>query len=170
MKNRHIHIAAAFAGVSGDARPLVNGTQQKISQNRFELGEAPSLNHVASILTQKMQEATMSYGTRPFGVSIIVAGTNEAKPKMIKIETNGNSFEAKAGVVGKNATEIQEFLESNYNADALDTVEETVNFAIKALTHAAPVAAGEIGITVLAERYKEYSKQEIQQVIANAAT
>uniref|UniRef100_A0AC34GT26 Uncharacterized protein n=1 Tax=Panagrolaimus sp. ES5 TaxID=591445 RepID=A0AC34GT26_9BILA len=161
-------IAAAFASLSGDARPLVNGTQAKIAQKRFEFGEAPSLNAVAHMLTERMQEATMHYGSRPFGVSILIGGTSDPEPKLIQIKTNGDTSTVKAGVVGKNAAEIQTFLEDNYNVDNLDSEEATVKLAIKALLHTGTLAANEAEITVLKDNYKQYSKQEKQEAIENA--
>uniref|UniRef100_A0A914Z8A1 Uncharacterized protein n=1 Tax=Panagrolaimus superbus TaxID=310955 RepID=A0A914Z8A1_9BILA len=162
-------IAAAFAGLSGDARPLVNGTQAKIAQKRFEFGEAPSLNTVAHMLTERMQEATMHYGSRPFGVSILVGGTSDPEPKLIQIQTNGDTSTVKAGVVGKNAGEIQTFLENNYNIESLDSEEATVKFAVKALLHTGGgLVANESEITVLKDNYKQYSNQEKQEAIENA--
>jgi 20S proteasome alpha/beta subunit len=161
-------IAAAFAGLSGDARPLVNGTQAKIAQKRFEFGEAPSLNTVANMLTERMQEATMHYGSRPFGVSILVGGTSDPEPKLIQIQTNGDTSTVKAGVVGKNAAEIQTFLENNYNVDTLETEEDAVKFGIKAILSTGSLTANEAEITVLRDNYKQYSKPEKQTAIENA--
>lgn len=105
---------------------------KKLLKKRFEYGEAPSLNVVANMMCEKMQETTMHYGTRSFGISILLGCTSDG-PKLIQIQTNGEAQQATASVVGNGSADIQKYLEENYNADTLDSEEAAVTLALKAL-------------------------------------
>lgn len=107
----------------------------------------------------------MSYGTRPFGVSILLGGNSTDKPELIQIQTNGDAQGVKASAIGKDSAKIQAFLEENYNVDALDSEAAAVTMAIKAFLHAGELTAKEVEITVLLKKYKQYSQQDKQTAI-----
>ncbi|KAE9555907.1 hypothetical protein FO519_000887 [Halicephalobus sp. NKZ332] len=162
-------VAAAFAGLPGDARTLASRAQEEAVRRRFELGEPPSLLMISRVLEARMQEATMLAGTRPFGVVILLGGYT-GKLELIRIDASAGSSGIKAGAAGKKADEVTSFLEQNYNEDTLTDETETVKLALRALRTVDTLTAEDITVAVLtgsgsSGNYKSLSTAELKTVI-----
>lgn len=58
-----------------------------------------------------MQEFTQSGGVRPFGVSLLIAGYDDAGPQLFQVDPSGAYFGWRASAIGKNFTNAKTFLE-----------------------------------------------------------
>ena len=61
-----------------------------------------------------MQEYTQSGGVRPFGVSLLVAGYDDAGPQLYQVDPSGAYFGWRASAIGKNYANAKTFLEKRY--------------------------------------------------------
>ena len=67
----------------------------------------PLVQEIASI----MQEYTQSGGVRPFGISLLVIGYDEDKPRLYQVDPSGAFFAWHATAIGKDYTNGKSFLE-----------------------------------------------------------
>ena len=68
---------------------------------------------------------------RPFGVSLLVAGYDDAGPQLYQVDPSGSYFAWKASAIGKNMTNAKTFLEKRYSDDM--ELEDAVHTAILTL-------------------------------------
>ena len=79
-----------------------------------------------------MQDATQQGGVRPYGVSLLVAGFDEARgPSLFQVDPSGSYFMWKASAIGKNMTNAKTFLEKRYSEDI--SLEDAIHTAILTL-------------------------------------
>ena len=58
-----------------------------------------------------MQQYTQSGGVRPFGISLLVIGYDEDKPRLYQVDPSGAYFSWYATAIGKNYISGKSFLE-----------------------------------------------------------
>jgi len=68
---------------------------------------------------------------RPFGVSLLVAGFDDAGPQLYQVDPSGAYFAWKASAIGKNTTNAKTFLEKRYSDDM--ELEDAVHTALLTL-------------------------------------
>ncbi len=70
-------------------------------------------------------------GVRPFGVSLLVAGYDDAGPQLYQVDPSGAYFAWKASAIGKNMTNAKTFLEKRYSDDM--ELEDAIHTALLTL-------------------------------------
>lgn len=74
------HVGATFAGLSSDARILVDKARQESQINRLLYDDIIDVE----VLTKKVSEVKQIYtqhaGVRPFGVALLIAGVDKFEP------------------------------------------------------------------------------------------
>jgi len=106
----------AFAGLTADARVLIEKVRIECQSYRLTCEDAPSLEYIARYIATTQQRYTQRGGVRPFGVSSILAGFgSDGKPQIYQIDPSGTYFSWKANVIGgKNSKGMREFLEKEW--------------------------------------------------------
>ena len=113
------HVGLAFAGLTADARVLVNKARVECQSHRLNVEDPVTVEyitrHIATtcqvwwtrrwrILTTQfyfLQRYTQSNGARPFGISLLIVGFDEGKtPKLYQTEPAGTYHEWKVGGCG----------------------------------------------------------------------
>lgn len=109
------HIGSTYAGLSGDYRVLLQKARKHTMKYELSYNEPILLTNLCRNVAQTVQEYTQSGGVRPFGISVLVAGMTDSKPKLFQIDPSGAFYEWKATAVGKNAENAKIFLEKRYS-------------------------------------------------------
>merc|ERR1719224_43165 len=73
-----------------------------------------------------MQEFTQSGGVRPFGVSLMIAGYDDAGPQLYQVDPSGAFFGWKASAIGKNYVNAKTFLEKRYSVEIEDAIHTAI--------------------------------------------
>ncbi len=127
------HIAVAIAGLTADARILVNQARIQAQIHQMTYNESITVENLTHRLADIKQLYTQHAGVRPFGVSLIVAGVDEINgPQLYMTEPSGSYWGYRAAVIGSGAPTIIEDLESTYSTIA-QSIEEGNLVALRAL-------------------------------------
>ncbi|GJQ86579.1 hypothetical protein Trydic_g7815 [Trypoxylus dichotomus] len=108
------HVVMAFAGLTADARILINRAQIECQSHKLTVEDPVTLEYITRYIASLKQKYTQSNGRRPF-------------------EPSGIYYEWKANATGRSAKTVREFLEKYYTDEEVATEAKTVKLAIKAL-------------------------------------
>ena len=128
-------IATAIAGLTADARILVNQARIQAQVHRITYNEPITVEALTRRLANVKQMYTQHAGVRPFGVSLLIAGCDEVLgPQLYMTEPSGSYWSYRATAIGSSAPTIIEFLEGEYQTIAKTVVEGNL-VSLKALKH-----------------------------------
>ncbi|KAL1115657.1 hypothetical protein AAG570_005947 [Ranatra chinensis] len=151
------HVVMAFAGLTADARILINRAQIECQSHRLTVEDPVTLEYITRYIAGLKQKYTQSNGRRPFGISCLLAGFDyDGTPHLFQTEPSGIYYEWKANATGRNAKTVREFLEKAYTESDLSTEEATVKLAIKALLEV--VQSGKKNLEIAVMRRSEHMK------------
>eukprot|EP01012_Entosiphon_sulcatum_P034463 TRINITY_DN43712_c0_g1_i1.p1 TRINITY_DN43712_c0_g1~~TRINITY_DN43712_c0_g1_i1.p1 ORF type:complete len:243 (+),score=43.99 TRINITY_DN43712_c0_g1_i1:28-729(+) len=125
------HIGLVYSGMGPDARVLVTSGRKMCQVYRRQYHEPAPVGQVVRHLASVMQEYTQSGGVRPFGVSLLVAGTDHTGPHLYQVDPSGSFWAWKASAIGKNMVNAKTFLEKRYTNDI--ELEDAIHTALLTL-------------------------------------
>ena len=125
------HIGAAIAGLSSDARVLINQARVFCQSNRLLYDEAVDIEILTQRIGDLAQIYTQNAGVRPFGVSMIIGGVDASGCGIIAIDPSGSYRGYHASAVGRNSDEANGLLEERYCKDL--NLDEAVGLAVEAV-------------------------------------
>jgi len=115
------HIGVAIAGLTADARVLIDRARVQAQINMLSYDEKISVKDATLNICEYKQAFTQNAGVRPFGVSFLVAGLdNTNAPVLYLTDPSGAMWGYKAFAIGSGATEARAFLEEHYKEDMSD--------------------------------------------------
>ncbi|KAG0265386.1 Proteasome subunit alpha type-4 [Actinomortierella ambigua] len=161
------HVCLAFAGLSADARVLVNKARIECQSHRLTVEDAVSIEYITRHIAGVQQKYTQSGGVRPFGISTLIMGFDSDKvPKLYQTDPSGVYSAWKANAIGRSSKTVREFLEKNYKEDM--TRDETVKLAIKSLLEVVQTGAKNIEIALMGEdaKIQRLELSEVEKVVA----
>jgi proteasome alpha subunit len=123
------HMCMAIAGLSSDARILINQARVYAQSNRLIYDELIDIESLAKRLGDIAQVYTQHAGVRPFGVSTIIAGVDATGCRVMTTDPSGSYRGYKAISVGRKSEEANKFLEERYNNDV--NLDEAIKIAIE---------------------------------------
>jgi len=126
------HIGVAIAGLTSDARVLIDRARIQAQVNLLNYDEKISVKDSTLNICEYKQVFTQNAGVRPFGVSFLVAGIdNDSTPSLFLTDPSGAMWGYKAFAIGAGATEARAYLEEHYKEEMSD--EELKLLPLKAL-------------------------------------
>ncbi len=124
------HIAILYSGLVGDARVLADYARDVAEQHRILYDEPISVERLAKEIARIKQAYTQYGGTRPFGVTFLIAGYND-HPRLFETQPSGTLLEYYADAIGNKKYDVMELLESEWKRD-IDR-ESAIRLALKAI-------------------------------------
>eukprot|EP00245_Coleochaete_scutata_P000157 TRINITY_DN10160_c0_g1_i1.p1 TRINITY_DN10160_c0_g1~~TRINITY_DN10160_c0_g1_i1.p1 ORF type:complete len:249 (-),score=57.07 TRINITY_DN10160_c0_g1_i1:577-1323(-) len=161
------HICLAFAGLTADARVLVNWARVQCQSNRLTVEDPVTVEYITRAIAGVQQKYTQSGGVRPFGISTLIVGFDPytGVPSLYQTDPSGTYSAWKANATGRNSKTVREFLEKNYtevNGAA------TVKLAIRALLEVVESGGKNIEIAVMTREagMKILDDAEVEVIVA----
>jgi proteasome alpha subunit len=122
------HIIAVWAGVSSDARVLIEKARLLAQQHRVTYDSPSGTEAIVQEIADIKQQFTQYGGSRPFGVSMIFAGMEDENSVLYTTYVTGNYLRYKANAIGENDDKIKTQLREKYRSDM--TIKETIKLIL----------------------------------------
>lgn len=123
-----LHIIASLAGITADARILVEKAQLIAQQHRMTYDSPIEPELVIKEISNIKQYFTQIGGARPFGVSMMLAGINNKTPQLFTSDVTGNYVAHYANAIGENDEKIKDLLKEKYKQNM--TIKQAVKMAL----------------------------------------
>ncbi|EDV48348.1 proteasome subunit alpha type-7-1A [Drosophila erecta] len=144
------HVALAFAGLTADARILINRGQVECQSHRLNFEKAVTLEYITRYIAQLKQKYTQSNGRRPFGISCLIGGMDaNGSARLFHTEPSGIFYEYKASATGRSANTVREFFEKAYREDEVATKCGVIKLAMRALLEVTQLGQSRLEVAVL---------------------
>ncbi|MEK6915628.1 MAG: archaeal proteasome endopeptidase complex subunit alpha [Nanoarchaeota archaeon] len=123
------HVMATAAGLSSDARVLIDRARLLSQQHKVSYGTPVDPISVIQMIADNKQMYTQYGGSRPYGVAIMIAGVSKGKAHLYTSDITGSFFAYRANSIGENDERFKEELRKGLREDM--TMEEGIRFALK---------------------------------------
>ena len=114
------HIGVAIAGLTADARVLIDRARVQAQVNILNYDEKISVKDSTLNICEYKQIFTQNAGVRPFGVSFLIAGIDSNGPSLYLTDPSGAMWSYFSFAIGSGATEARAYLEEHYKKDMSD--------------------------------------------------
>ena len=121
------HVMVVSAGISSDARVLIDKARVIAQQHRVTYDSPVSTEALVKDIADVKQQFTHYGGARPFGVSMMFAGIN-GEATLYTTDVTGNYLQFKANAIGENDLKIRELLRAKYKEGM--EVDEAIKLAL----------------------------------------
>lgn len=125
------NIGLVYSGMGPDARVLLTKARKAAQSYKATYGEYPPVYMLVREVAAVMQEYTQSGGVRPFGVSLMVVGTDETGASLYQVDPSGAFWAWKASAIGKGMNNARSFLEKRFSEEL--ELEDSVHMALLTL-------------------------------------
>ncbi|KAK9430148.1 nucleophile aminohydrolase [Lipomyces doorenjongii] len=127
------HLGIALAGLAPDARVLSNFMRQQAMSSRMIYNRPIPISRVVSAIGDKAQRNTQTYGRRPYGVGLLVAGFDETGPHLFEFQPSGTVLEYFGAAIGARSQSARTYLERNFDQFPEASLEDLVLHGLRAL-------------------------------------
>ncbi|ABN64500.2 predicted protein [Scheffersomyces stipitis CBS 6054] len=128
------HMGIALAGLAPDARVLSNYLRKQAMSSRMIFNRPLSTSKAVLSIADKAQENTQSYGSRPYGVGLLVSGYDETGAHLYEFQPSGSVLEYYGAAIGARSQAARTYLERNLDTiRESDTVESLIVHGLNAL-------------------------------------
>lgn len=127
------HLGIAFAGLSSDARVLLNFMKTQSLSSKMLYGRPIPLEHIVNAIGDRAQTNTQHYGKRPYGVGLLVAGVDDAGPHLFEFIPSGLTQEMLACAIGGRSQMARTYLEKHLDEFQNASREELIKHGLRAL-------------------------------------
>lgn len=144
------HVMLAFAGLSADARVIVDRARIECQSYKLTLEDPVTVGYISRFIANTKQRFTQSPGRRPFGISMLIAGFDfDGTPRLFKTEPSGAFYEYSANSTGRGEKPVREYLEEHYNDETTANESSVLKLVVKALSQVVQSGAQNIEIALI---------------------
>ncbi|KAL1212107.1 Proteasome subunit alpha type-5-B [Cardamine amara subsp. amara] len=141
-----------------------------VPQNhRFSYGEPMTVEST----TQALCDLALRFGegdeesmSRPFGVSLLIAGHDENGPSLYYTDPSGTFWQCNAKAIGSGSEGADSSLQEQFNKDLTLQEAETIAVSILKQVMEEKVTPNNVDIAKVAPAYHLYTPQEVEAVIS----
>lgn len=128
------HMGVALAGLAPDGRVLSNFLRKQAMSSKMMFNRPLPVSKAVYSIADKAQENTQSYGSRPYGVGLLVAGYDETGPHLYEFQPSGSVLEYYGTAIGARSQAARTYLERSLESvrDS-ETVEQLILHGLNAL-------------------------------------
>jgi proteasome alpha subunit len=152
------HVGVAIAGLTADARTLVDQARVHAQVNILSYDEKVSVLETTRDLCDQMQLYTQNAGVRPFGVSLLVGGIDDdGTSQLFMTDPSGSYWGYFATAIGQGSPTAREYLTKNY--DPKKTFEELKLMTVATLEEVmdGEIEADRFEIAIISAKDKTWS-------------
>lgn len=168
------HIGCATSGIAGDAKTLVDHARVECQNHRFNYNEPLRVEAV----TQSISDLAINFGegsegkkkpmSRPFGVSLLVAGIDENGPQLYSTDPSGTYLRWEAKAIGSAAEGAQAYIQESYSKDM--SLDEAKKLALQTLKNVMEEKINKYNVEVAAlendtGKFKIYDADHVQEIV-----
>jgi len=162
------HVGAAIAGLSSDARVLIDRARVYAQSNRLMYDEPIDVESLSKSIGDIKQMYTQHGGVRPFGVSIIFGGVDDAGSKIFQTDPSGACWGYRAVAIGAGSETVKEILENKYKENL--TLEQSILLAIECLSKVieGKLEAQKLSVVLIpadTRKFRKMSDEEVAEYI-----
>jgi len=144
------HVFLAFAGLTADARILINAARVECQSHKLNVEDPVTLEYITRYIASLKQRYTQSNGMRPFGISMLIVGfDDDGSAHLYQTDPSGTYHEWKANAIGRSSKTVQEFLEKNYNDEEIESDEYVIKLALKGLLEVVQTGSKNVELAVM---------------------
>ncbi|KAF8777412.1 proteasome subunit alpha type-7-like [Argiope bruennichi] len=160
------HIVMAFAGLTADARILIDKARVECQSYKLTVEDPVSVEYIARHVALIKQRYTQSNGRRPFGISALIAGFDyDGTSHLFQTDPSGAYHKWIANSIGQNAKTVREYLEKNQSEEILADDIATIKLSIKALLEVAKGKNLEVAVLGQGQSLRMLDADEIKGYI-----
>lgn len=159
------NICLAFAGLTADARVLVDRARVEAQSYQLTFDEKITVDYLTKYIAGVQQKYTQSGGVRPFGISTLIVGFDSAgKPQLYQTDPSGTYSAWKANAIGRNSKTVREYLEKHYTETSGN---DTIKLVIKALMETVEAGSKSIEIAIMEQGtgLKRLTDEEVDALV-----
>jgi len=164
------HLVCICAGLTADARVLINRARVECQSYRLQNEQAPPPMILARFVSELQQQYTVRGGRRPFGLATLIGGwhphlTDPQNVQMFQTLPSGIYTEWKANAIGRKDKMLNEFLEKHYKSSMSE--EQGIKLAVKCLLEVVEHGAKNIDIGILpaGKGLRKLSEDEVNSLV-----
>lgn len=162
------HVCMAFAGLTADARVIVNRARIECQSHRLTVEDPVTVEYITRYIATVKQRYTQSNGRRPFGLSALIVGFDyDGTPHLYQTDPSGTYHAWKANAIGRSSKTVREFLEENYNAEVAANDADTIKLTVRALLEVVQSGSKSMEVAVMRrnEPLKILEADEIEKIV-----
>jgi proteasome alpha subunit len=128
------NMGCSTSGLIADARTLVDYAREEIANFKIRYAEEMSVSDLVKRISNIKRIYTQYGGIRPFGVSFLIGGIDDAGMHLYETDPSGAFKKYKAGAIGEKNIDVAAIFDEKYKENM--TLKAAVHLAFNAITQA----------------------------------